>query len=613
MKKNLKTFLSRMLFCVIVANAAFSNTVLAATIAAKSAIGNPSDLFQVLAQPSITADTGVMNPLGYYIEDLFSVYAPTGREDVVFLDANGSNISSIDFHLQDPVNLTQLVVGLANDHVTGPDNDNRTCSNIKVYASLSLGTLMDEVVADIAIDPEYTDAYGGSQIVVDIPLDVEARYFHLEFLEPRNSGVRVFEIDGYGDVLYSDPTLPATILSCSSLPGNVVKMVVDAPSSLDRYYLKSTTDLPAGPVFWKRAAHSDDGVNAFVTTNVSYSTVEIATGTNRVIYAQANHSSEFLNIFGNGERSGTISRELEDYFDQTSPPYNSVERRNALYQIDALVNHHSLPYDDWLRDFFLSRYRKAIDGIKNTDVQTGAVIWNVYNMAYVVKTPEITVAFDLTRLAPALRDESYPEQYEMLAKEIVDLCDILFVSHIHSDHADAFVAGEFISQGKPVLAPSSVFFNENFYNDVTHLPRNGQIANLYISGMWIPVRTYPGHQAVTSTTAVENNVTVVTLPNGITVAHSGDQSWQADFSWIDTVHNDVSIDVFMVNTWTLDPDRLHAGLLPSITLLGHINEMGHGIGIEGGRIPFWKSYFFWETVGSTAIHPFWGEPYYYSN
>jgi len=469
---------------------------------------------------------------------------------------------------------------------------------------------MDELVADIAIDPEYTDAYGGSQIVVDILLDVEARYFHMEFLEPRNSGVRVLEIDGYGDVLYSDPTLSPTILSCSPAASNAVKMVVNAPSSLDRYYLKSTTDLPSGPVFWKRVAHSDDGVNDFVTTNLSYSTVDVATGTQSVIYAQANHSSEFLNIFGNGERSGTISRDLEDYFDQTNPPYDSLGRRNALYQVDALVNHHPRPYDDWLMDFFLSRYRKAVDGIKTTDVQTGAVVWNVYNMAYVVKTKEITVAFDLTQLAPALRDGSYGEQYEMLAKEIVDLCDILFVSHIHGDHADAFVAGEFIRQGKRVVAPPSVFVQEDFYDGITHLPANGQESLLWVGG-WLSVRIYPGHQAVSATTAVENNFTVATLPNGITVAHSGDQSWADDFVWIDSVHNDVSIDVLMVNNWTLDPDRVLAGLQPTVTLPGHVNEMGHGIGIDGGRIPFWKSYRSWENGGSGVVHLLWGEPYPY--
>ena len=81
--------------------------------------------------------------------------------------------------------------------------------------------------------------------------------------------------------------------------------------------------------------------------------------------------------------------------------------------------------------------------------------------------------------------------------------------------------------------------------------------------------------------------------------------------WIDSVHNDVAIDVLMVNNWTLDPDRVLAGLQPIVTLPGHVNEMGHGIGIDGGRIPFWKSDRSWENGGSGVVHLLWGEPYRY--
>jgi len=579
-----------------------------ATITATSAIGDPADIFQTLVEPTITADTG-LHPAGFFIEDLFSAYSPVGgHEDVVFSDTNGTNVSSVGFHIQDPVHLTQLVIGLANDNIAGPDNDNRTCSNIRLYASLSPGTLMDELVADIAIDPEYTDAYGGSQIVVDIPLGVDARYFHVEFLEPRNSGVRVFEIDGYGDVLYSDPTCPPAIVSCSPVSSNVVEMVVNAPGPANRYYLQGTTGLLPGSEPWARVAHSDNGVDPFIFTNLAYSASDTATGTNEVIYVQANKSTEFLKVFGDGERSATIAKELEDYFDNVNPPYLSVERKDALYRVDALLNHHPFPYDGWLKDFFLGRYRKAINGIKNTDVQTGAVIWNVYNMAYVVKTKEVTVAFDLIRLPSSLRGALADEWYETLAKEIVDLCDVLFVSHIHGDHADEFVAGEFIRQGKQVIAPSNVFVASDFYDDLLHLPADGAETNLWVPGrgVGLSLRIYPGHQQISATGAVENNFTVATLPNGIAVAHSGDQFWADDFGWIDTVYNDVAVDVLMVNNWTLWPDRLLDGLRPTITLPGHVNEMNHDV---GGRIPFWKGYLSWENAKSEVVHLFWGEPF----
>jgi len=430
----------------------------------------------------------------------------------------------------------------------------------------------------------------------------------MEFLEPRNSGVRVFEIDGYGDILYSDPTLSPTILSFSSVASNVVKMVVDAPSPANRYYLQGTSGLLPESEPWARVAHSDNGVKPFIFTNLAYSSSDTATGTNEVIYVQADDAVGFLKMAGDGERSATIAKELEDYFDNVNPPYPSSERQYALRCVDTLVNHHPFPHDDWVKDLFINRYRKAIDGIRNTDVQTGAVIWNVYNMAYVVKTKETTVAFDLIQLPYQLRGLLEGDGYENLAKEIVDLCDILFVSHIHGDHADAFVAGEFIRQGKQVIAPPSVFVQEDFYDDITHLPANGQESLLWVGG-WLPVRIYPGHQRVSATAGVDNNFTVVTLPNGITVAHSGDQSWADDFVWIDMVYHDVAVDVLMVNNRTLWPDRMLDGLQPVVTLPGHVNEMNHGVGIAGGRIPFWKSDLSWQNGGSGVVHLFWGEPY----
>ena len=86
---------------------------------------------------------------------------------------------------------------------------------------------------------------------------------------------------------------PATILSVSSVSNNVLKMVIDAPSSAGNYYPKSKLDLVTGT--WSSVPHSDDGVNPFVVTNLGYSTTD-ATGTNEVIYVNATNSAGFFGI-----------------------------------------------------------------------------------------------------------------------------------------------------------------------------------------------------------------------------------------------------------------------------------------------------------------------------
>lgn len=299
------------------------------------------------------------------------------------------------------------------------------------------------------------------------------------------------------------------------------------------------------------------------------------------------------------------------YFDLEKPDYHSLERRNALYLLDA-ITHYPFPHDEFIKQMFLDRYKKAITSIKETTVvQSGVVIWNIYNMSYVVKTSEITVAFDLTRLPPSLRTEGEEELYKSMAREVVNSCDILFISHIHQDHADLFVAEEFISQNKPVISNLDVFKSKEIFDKITHLPANTKKVNYAVagSGIELGLRIYPGHQAISADAAVNNNFTILTLPNDITLAHSGDQSWQEDFEWIDTIHKDVDIDILMVNTWTLSPDRLIAGLQAEIILPGHINEMEHPI---SSRIPYWKSYQSWQNNENKVIHLFWGEAYTYN-
>ena len=81
--------------------------------------------------------------------------------------------------------------------------------------------------------------------------------------------------------LPENPIDPATIIGWSSFSSNMMRMVVDAPDEANNYYLRISNNLASGG--WENAAHSDNGVNAFVVTNLDYSTSD-ATGTNEVVY-----------------------------------------------------------------------------------------------------------------------------------------------------------------------------------------------------------------------------------------------------------------------------------------------------------------------------------------
>lgn len=108
----------------------------------------------------------------------------------------------------------------------------------------------------------------------------------------------IFYADAQDDVLVEGriedaPFFPATIVGWDSVSGSVMKMEISAPSAAMLYYPKATTSLNTVP--WAGVPHSDDGVNPFVVTNLTYSTTE---GSNKVIYVETTDTAKFFGIGG---------------------------------------------------------------------------------------------------------------------------------------------------------------------------------------------------------------------------------------------------------------------------------------------------------------------------
>ena len=107
---------------------------------------------------------------------------------------------------------------------------------------------------------------------------------------------------------------------------------------------------------------------------------------------------------------------------------------------------------------------------------------------------------------------------------------------------------------------------------------------------------------------MSNNVTLVRSPEGLAFCHTGDQSNEDDFSWIDEIGDQYEVDVLMPNCWTTDIGRAARGFDPELIITGHENELGHSI---DHREPFWLTY---DRLSRTS-YPFlvmtWGESYHY--
>lgn len=275
---------------------------------------------------------------------------------------------------------------------------------------------------------------------------------------------------------------------------------------------------------------------------------------------------------------------------------DSAVRRTALFAIDEVM-HYKDPdagKSAEVLDFLRNRTKLALYEIKGTVVTNGAVIWKLYNHAFIIRTASVTIAIDLTRGPSLLRDD--PDLQES-AKQIIDQCDILFVSHEHGDHTDQYVIDTFKAQGKPVILPGS-------------LPRDGTTPHVVelSRGRHLKVVMFPGYQG-----DVVNNVPLIFTPEGMSFSHTGDlhqgnstpiNQWE----WIDHVKDKWGVDVLMVNNWTPKIDQVVKGFGPELIIPGHENELGHGI---DDRKPYWMSYERLRSIGYPYVIMCWGESYYY--
>lgn len=302
------------------------------------------------------------------------------------------------------------------------------------------------------------------------------------------------------------------------------------------------------------------------------------------------------------ENSLSLAEEILLHF----PPEvkENIVRRASFQILDLVFHDPEAPNRAVVQNFHHRRFALALDEIQNTKMKKGAMIWKLYNMGFVIRTPTVTFCFDLVRGHSAETD-GFSVPHEMMSF-LIDQCDALFISHKHRDHADQWVAQTFIDQGKPVVAPPEVWEEEPVQKQITHLERAAhevQALPLQSGQQKLNVVIYPGHQG----TIIQNNMTLVITPEGLSFVHTGDQSHDEDFEWIDKVDENNNVDVYLPNTWTTDPRRAARGYNPMLIIPSHENELAHVI---AHREAYILNYQCW-NVSYPKLMMAWGESYHY--
>jgi len=280
------------------------------------------------------------------------------------------------------------------------------------------------------------------------------------------------------------------------------------------------------------------------------------------------------------------------------PPGTSVgsERRLALLALDALS--HDARIDNG--PAFMAYMDRIIGNIavnlrKSKPSGNEIRFYRFYNHGFIVQTPTVTVGIDLVRGGKT----DHPFISDPLMRSIVEQCDILFISHAHGDHADLSVVQMFREQGKNVIVPEElwegkipqlqVIRGNDVIQETVHIPAKN---------ISLTVQVYPGYQG-----KVPNNFYLIALPEGQTIMHTGDGSYNEDL--VAKVANN-KVDVLLVQCWMMPMDKFVSGVNPALVICGHENEMGHTI---DHRESYWLTFRRMADVKVPYLIMAWGESY----
>lgn len=283
-----------------------------------------------------------------------------------------------------------------------------------------------------------------------------------------------------------------------------------------------------------------------------------------------------------------------------SPPSVQLDnrRKSALLHLDWIFHDPRLDTVSLSEQFLNQQVREVVKDL-GQPVKKGVKVFKLYNHGFIVKSPTVTFAFDLTR---AGQGDKKPMISDSLMDSVIRQCDVLFVSHFHGDHADGGVADLFLKNKKDVVATTGIWPNKK---GVTHL-RSEEILKQKISlnsGKQLDVTIMPGLQD-----DVPNNVYIVSTPEGISVAHTGDQWAAGKDGWIDSVKDHVKLDILLVHSWAMPLERMVNGFNPKLVISGHENELVHSI---DHREPYWLNYRRMEKVTKPVVYMTWGEHFSY--
>lgn len=260
--------------------------------------------------------------------------------------------------------------------------------------------------------------------------------------------------------------------------------------------------------------------------------------------------------------------------------------KNYLGSLSA-ASETSEKYDPILA-FYRISFDKVLEEIKTTQVSEGtAVIWQVYNMGYVVKTPSGCFAIDISH---------------KYAAKLAPYIDFLCVTHNHSDHYSSELNQAMFDAGKPVLS--------NYLKQGENYPYTSIRATDYTIGKFRITTNMNDHNSTLTNFVTTYQINCGDDTGNFVLMHIGDSNYKASqYSIKENV--DVMIIRYAPNAGT-ENNVIGKILDPQCVLMSHIMELAHA-GVDESRWTLEQGSERASKINCNQTYmPFWGEKFIWS-
>jgi L-ascorbate metabolism protein UlaG (beta-lactamase superfamily) len=322
-----------------------------------------------------------------------------------------------------------------------------------------------------------------------------------------------------------------------------------------------------------------------------------------LLTSEKGKAQERLDYWGDGETylqdQASLTFDMAYQLLAAYPPgiNMGVERRFALLALDGLLHDTRLDNGVAFKSYLNKMAGNIVAELQKPKPSGNEIrFYRFYNHGFIVQTPTVTVGIDLIRSIGA--EKSFIS--DTLMRTIVEQCDILFITHAHGDHTDISVMKMFCEQGKDVIVPEEKWADlDPHLRVVRGSEMVSETIRLPAKNTWLTVRVYPGRQG-----NMLNNVYMITLPEGQTIMHTGDQDFSEDL--IANVGSSIKVDVLLVQCWMMPMKPFVSGINPALIICGHENEVGHTI---DHREAYWLTFRRMADVKIPYVVMAWGESF----